>query len=240
MNIIKFPVVHALVVCLALTLLSPFSLARGDIVFATGLPVDNEIFSAGEELLAAISRRMGETIKLISIPGKRSATLLKNNEIHAELARVDEYSQKVPFAIKIPEPIIETTQYAYSLKENLPVNGWGSLKAYRSVALRGTWIIEIYMAEQQVTWVDSVSSALKFLKSGRADIFISSSVRANKFIIANDYSTIHRLEPAIHTTRDFTFFAKAYPQLARRYEAALRSIKADGVYQAILTKYDIW
>jgi ABC-type amino acid transport substrate-binding protein len=231
---------HALAIGLVFILLSPFSFAREDIVFATGLPVDNELFIAGEELLAAISMRMGETIKLISIPGKRSATLLKNNEIHAELARVDEYTQKVPFAIKVPEPIIEISQYAFSLKKNLPVNGWGSLKAYRSVALRGTWIIEMYMAGQQVTWLDSVGSALKFLRLGRADVFVSSSARADKYLISNHYdSVIHRLEPAIHVTRDYTFFAKAYPQLALRYEAALRGIKAEGIYQAILTKYGI-
>jgi polar amino acid transport system substrate-binding protein len=215
--------------------------AEEDIVFTLGLPAGNELFKAGEELLAAISLKMGATIKLISIPSKRSATLLKNNEIHAELARVSEYEKKVPFAIKVPEPIMEFSQYAYSLKPDISIDGWGSLKAYRAVALRGIWIIEIYMAEHQVTWVDSLSSAFKFLKLGRADVCIVNSMRADKFLAATDLdvSGIRRLEPAIYSAQDYTFFAPAYPQLALRYGVALRAIKADGTYQAILSKYNM-
>ncbi|MEH6450231.1 MAG: transporter substrate-binding domain-containing protein [Oleispira sp.] len=213
--------------------------AEEDIVFTLGLPAGHELFKAGEELLAAISLKMGATIKLISIPSKRSATLLKNNEIHAELARVSEYDKKVPFAIKVPEPIIEFSQYAYSLKSDISIDGWGSLKAYRAVALRGIWIIEVYMADHQVTWVDSLSSAFKFLKLGRADVCIINSMRADKFLAATDLdvSGIQRLEPAIYSAKDYTFFAPAYPQLALRYGIALRAIKADGTYQAILTKF---
>jgi polar amino acid transport system substrate-binding protein len=241
MIFVRFLAIHSLLIGLVLTLLSPISQAREDIIFVTALPADNEIFRAGEELLAAISFRMDESIKLISIPGKRSAILLKNNEIHAELARVGEYEQKVPFAIKVSEPIIEFSQYAYSLKSGIAIDGWGSLKGYRSVALRGIWIIEAYMADHQVTWVDSISSAFHFLKSGRADVGILNSLQADKFLAAADFdvSGIKRLEPAIYSSRNYTFFAAAYPQLALRYEVALRAMKADGSYQTILSKFDM-
>lgn len=238
---VRLSTIYSLFIVLFLTLSSPTSLAREDIIFVTALPADNEIFRAGEELLAAISLRMDESIKLISIPGKRSAILLNNNEIHAELARVGEYAQKVPLAIKISEPIIEFSQYAYSLKSDISIAGWDSLKAYSSVALRGIWIVEVYMADHQVTWVDSISSAFHFLKSDRADVGILNSIQADKFLAAADFdvSGIKRLEPAIYSSRNYTFFAAAYPQLALRYEAALRSMKADGSYQAILAKFDM-
>jgi polar amino acid transport system substrate-binding protein len=241
MRFFNLSMFYPLVMWLSLMLTSHVIQAEEDIVFTLGLPAGHELFKAGEELLTAISLKMGVTIKLISIPSKRSATLLKNNEIHAELARVSEYEKKVPFAIKVPEPIIEFSQYAYSLRPDISIDGWGSLKAYRAVALRGIWIIEVYMADHQVTWVDSLSSAFKFLKLGRADVCIVNSMRADKFLAATDLdvSGIRRLEPAIYSAKDYTFFAAAYPQLALRYGIALRAIKADGSYQAILSKYNM-
>jgi hypothetical protein len=239
MRFFNLSILYPLVMWLSLILTSHVAQAEDDIVFTFGLPVDHELFKAGEELLAAISNKMGRTIKLISIPAKRSAILLKNNEVHAELARADAYQNKVPFAIKVYEPIIEISQYAYSLNPDIPIDGWGSLKNYHSVALRGIWIVEVYMAGQQVTWVDSMESAFQFLKLGRADVCIVNSIRADKFLAATDLdmSAVRRIDPAVYSTLDYTFFAADYPQLALEYETALRSIKADGTYQAILTKF---
>jgi ABC-type amino acid transport substrate-binding protein len=215
--------------------------AKEDIVFASALPMESELFKAAQVLLGIISERIGENIKLIFIPGKRSAVLLKSNEIHAELARVGEYQNKVPFALKVAEPIIEASHYAYSIKHDFRVAGWGSLKPYRSVSLRGTWIVEVFMAEHNVTYVDSMLSAFQFLKSGRSDIWVTSNLRAEPFFdsVNVDKSDIKRLEPAIHTSREFTYFAKEYPDLAKRYEQALISMKKDGSYQKILSQLNM-
>ncbi len=212
---------------------------KDDILIATALPKSHEFFSLAEEVLGVIANRMGENIKLISIPGKRSASLLKNHEIHAELARIAEYKQKVPSAIKVPESIIELSRHAYSINYNFPVKGWESLKPYHAVTVRGSWIISVYMVEHQVSIVDSMRSAFQFLKSGRADIFVTSSALADSFLAATDLdvSGIVRLEPAVYTSKEYTFFAKEYSELALRFEVALRSIKEDGTYRAILEKW---
>lgn len=241
MKSIKKLIIYPFITWLFLMLPSHFTYADEEIIFAIGLPKGHELFKVGEEVLAAIASRMGQTLKLVSIPSKRSATLLKNNEIHAELVRSGEYQGKVPFAIKITEPIINIGHYAYSLKSDLLIDGWDSLKAYRSVALRGGWLIEIHMEGGQVTWVDSMRSAFQFLKKGRADICITSAIQADQFLATTDLnvSGIQRLEPAINFTRHYTYFAENYPQLASRYEAALISMKEDGTYQAILSKLRI-
>lgn len=211
--------------------------SKKEIIFATAVPIDNSLFKLGEKVLGVISDRMGEKIKLISIPGKRSAMLLKSNEIHAELARSDEYSQRVPFAIKVPEPIIEITQHAYSINHNFQVDGWESLKPYRLVSMRGSWVVEVHMTDHDISMVDSMRSAFKFLKSGRADVCIASSILAQRFLNSTklDVSNIIRLEPAVHTSKDYTFFAAGYPELASKYERALKSIKADGTYKKMLS-----
>jgi len=212
--------------------------AQEDIIVATGLPVESDLFKAAEEVLIIISDRMKREFKLISIPGKRASILLKNNEIHAEFTRVSEYAKKVPSAIKVAEPIIELSHYAYSIQKNFEVDGWGSLKPYRTVAMRGAWIIEIFMSEQNVSLMDSMDSAFKFLLSGRADIYVANSIQADMFLASENYAEqgIKRLEPAIFTSREYTFFAKGYPELAQRYELALKSMKADGSYNKILAK----
>ncbi len=227
-----------MLIWLALILFSSVSNAKEEIVFSTSLSEDHEVFALAEEMLKVISSRIGEQIKLISIPGKRSALLLKNHQIHAELARISEYAKKVPFAIKVSEPVIELSRYVYSIDHDFAVKGWASLKPYHAVTVRGSWIINIYMKEHRISKVDSMSSAFQFLKSGRADVFVSNSILADKFLAETELelSGIVRLEPAVHLSKEFTFFAEGYIDLAARYEAALRSMKDDGSYQAILAK----
>lgn len=233
-------IIYYFFVGLFLMLPSHFSQAEDDIVFSTILPENSALFKVAEEMLTEIAHRMDETIKLISVPAKRSTVLLKNNDIHAELIRIEGYEKKVPFAIKVSESLIEVAQYAYSLNQDISINGWKSLKSYHSVALRGTWAIETHMSGNNVTWVDSMGSAFKFLKLGRADILVENSLRVNHFLASTniDVSGIHRLEPAIYSAKNYTFFAQAYPALALRYEVALRAMKADGSYQAVLSKLD--
>lgn len=227
-----------MLIWLALILFSSVSNAKEEVVFSTSLSEDHEVFALAEEMLKVISSRIGEQIKLISIPGKRSALLLKNHQIHAELARISEYAEKVPFAIKVSEPVIELSRYVYSIDHDFAVKGWASLKPYHAVTVRGSWIINIYMKEHRISKVDSMSSAFQFLKSGRADVFVSNSILADKFLAETELelSGIVRLEPAVHLSKEFTFFAEGYIDLAARYEAALRSMKDDGSYQAILAK----
>lgn len=218
---------------------SVYAQSRDDILIATALPEGHEFFRLAEKVLVVIASRMGENIKLISIPGKRSASLLRSHGIHAELARIAEYKQKVPSAIKVAEPIIELSRYAYSVDYDFPVKGWDSLKPYHTVAIRGSWVIDVYMTEHRVSIVDLMSSAFQFLKSGRAEIFIGNSAVVDKFFVTTDIdvSGIVRLEPAVYTSHNYTFFAKNYPELALRYEVALRSMKEDGTYRAILEKW---
>lgn len=97
------------------------------------------------------------------------------------------------------------------------------------------------MAEHDVTYVGSMLSAFQFLKSGRSDIWVTSNLRAEPFfdLVNENKSDIKRLEPAIYISREFTYFAKDYPDLAKRYEEALISMKEDGSYQKILSQLNM-
>jgi ABC-type amino acid transport substrate-binding protein len=236
LNIIS--ILHLLTICASSLLLSSVSQAKEDIIFAVDFSSDHKLFNIGEQVLEEVSKRIGEPIKLISVPSKRSSSLLKKKEIHAELARIGEYEKRVPFAIKVEEPIIEVSQHAYSYNLDIPINSWESLRPYRIVALRGSWIVETYMPDYEVVWVGSMDAAFKFLMRGRADLFIAPSARTDMFLTSTKAHAkgIRRLEPAVHMTQDFTFFNPEYPKLAVRYEEALKAMKADGSYKSILSQ----
>jgi len=213
-------------------------LADDVITFSTLTPKSSPIFKGSEELLAIIAEKMGVEIELIFIPGKRSSFLLSTGEIHAEIARISEYSKKVPFAIKVPTPIIEIPHYAYSLTTNFKVQGWESLKPYRSVSQRGLWVISHFMQDYSVHLVDSMAAAFQFMRSGRAELCIASIITAEIAFNSPGFNRhgIIRLQPAIYVSREHTFFAQQYPELARRYNEVLIELKNDGTFDRILSK----
>ncbi len=193
-------------------------------------------FMTAQALLNAIARKMGVSIELISLPAKRITLMLRKGEIHADFSRIKEYQNDVATAIRVDEPILTLPYHAYSTTESISINGWNNLESYNIVGVRGFVFVENYLKNHKIYHVDSADTALKFLKAGRADIFIETSLVVSN-IMSNpdlDLSGIYQLEPAIQHLNSYTFFSEKYAHHVEPFNRALLEIKADDTYNKIL------
>lgn len=201
-----------------------------------GVEPDKWGYRASEQLLLAISKKLGITIELIPLPAKRATLWLKNGKIHGELGRLAIYSEVVPSAIKVPEPIITLPYYAYTNITGFMFTGLDSLKGHRIVTIRGFALANIILKDFETYQVASMMDAFEFIKANRAEFFIGNPMFAEE--ILNDKAFypagIRRLEPPVATWSSYTFFSGAFPQLAEDYHHALVELKDSGRYQKIL------
>ncbi len=199
---------------------------------------NDHVFRVGKNLLHEISKRMGVEIKLIPLPSERATYMLQHGKIHAELSRIDSYKNKVETAIKVEEPIASFPFHAYTLSQDIRIDGWDSLKPYKIVYVRGYVFPKIYLKNHNTHVVNSVKAAFAFIKSKRADLYIEEILTATSVLNSPDFDStgIKRLEPPVTFLNTYTFFSSKYSDYAKSYHNALVEIKEKGIYQKILSE----
>lgn len=215
------------------TLAEPITLVTSSIRY------DSQGFGLAKSILAEISRRTPYEFTLTELPSKRAAVEVIKGNFDGDVGRIFEFGQRHPNLIRIDEPIAELPHYAYTYTRLFPVNGWESLKPHRIAVIHGHIFAEKYMKDHKRIRAHNLEHALQLLKNNRADIFVSSPFLVEEFI-RNEQEFKHgiqRLEPAINSMKQYTYFNKGNERIAKAYSEALVAMKADGTYQEILNKY---
>ena len=209
--------------------------ADENLVIAMAGETNEHTFTIATKLVREISAKMGTPIQLLPMPAKRSTVMLKTGDIHAELSRIASYTELVPTAIRVDEPIIRVPYYVYSSTQKFEVDGWNSLRPYKIVAVSGYAFVKKYMQSHDTYDVGTVESALQFIKLKRADLFVAAPISTETFFESSEFDTegIYRLEPPVDYLNLYTFFSYKYPEYAKEYHAALVKLKDEGQYQKL-------
>ncbi|EPJ54160.1 MAG: hypothetical protein OFPI_07530 [Osedax symbiont Rs2] len=194
------------------------------------------VFRIAKRLLAEISKLSGLQLNLIYLPTKRATAMLRSGKIHAEMARIANYQQHVPDAIRITESVAGIAVHVYTVNANFKVAGWASLKPYTVLRVYG-WLYTMQNLRQHQTYtVVTPLEGFRLLEAHRADVFPLDTLSASGLLSLPEFKNtqIKRLAPPIHMLHTYTFFAAKYPLLALRYQKALIELKQLGIYQQIL------
>ena len=200
-----------------------------------GVKEESRAFKLGEKILEEISKRMGVSIKLITLPPKRATLLLKSGEIDAELSRIGAYKKTVPSATMVNEPITQISFFGYSNK-NIKYNDTESLLPYRIVAIRGLEIFKRKFKNHDISYVDSLESAFKFILADRADVLVSEAIISLPIYKAMKMKEkgVLKLKQPVMIIHTHTFFSYQHNEMPKKYEKALIEIKKDGTYDKII------
>jgi len=206
------------------------------IVSIGGVEPKSRTYKVAEELLAAISQVSGMKLKLVYLPLKRATFQLKRGGIHAEFARIANYQEHVPNAIRVIEPVAIIPVYVYTLKADFEVNGWDSLQPYKVLRVHGSLYSKKNLQKHNTQTVLTPLQAFRLLEANRADVFPLDFLSAQGILNLPEFSDtlIRRLDEPVHVLHTYTFFSTEYPKEALRFQDALIKLKESGVYKRIL------
>lgn len=203
-----------------------------------GSPPESTAYKIAQAMANDLSRRLQVNLTVVNLPGQRSIEYLKSGKIDGDWSRVDGFSKVVPGLIKVSEPMATHPFLAYSLKHNLKINGWKSLKPLRVVYLRGWKIIERELSgfHDYLHPVDDASIALSLLTANRADVFIHVPYVIEPLLKTKEfkYSGIQALRPPLDYQNVHTYLLEKHQDLAERMARALKKMKRDGSYDALV------
>jgi ABC-type amino acid transport substrate-binding protein len=202
-----------------------------NVTFALSNDDEPNVLRVSKILLNEIAKRMNVKAKVIQLPSQRMTSMLKHGQIHAEVYRVKSYKNVLPNAILIEESITELPHYAYTTNPNIVVNGWNSLLPYTHVIVRGYQFSQAKLKHHKIHEVNNIVSAFNFVKAKRADIIVSSGLLGDKIMNMPEFkhSNLIKLDTPVDYLALHTFFSAKYPELAKKYEKALKAIKKEGL-----------
>ncbi|MCP4757373.1 MAG: amino acid ABC transporter substrate-binding protein [Proteobacteria bacterium] len=199
-------------------------------------------FRITESLADAIGAHAGTKITIVALPAKRAEALLRQREIDGDWSRVDGFEKKIPGLIKISEPLASYPYIAYSVRKDIKIDGWKSLKPYRVAYLRGWKVIDFKLKpiHNKLHPVNNAEHALHFLAAGRADVFINIPFIVGELLKKDEFKNkgIIALQPPIDFLHVYIYLLPKHADLAKRMEAGLKAIKKDGTYDRLMSGAD--
>lgn len=182
-------------------------------------------------------RRIGLKGKVAVYAASKRALIHANENVDQGVAlRVKNLEQKFPNLVRVPERVIENDFVAYAQNVQLATTHWDTLKPYAVAHIHGWVIFERNLpAGQDVTTVKEAKQMFTMLDKGRTDIALYERWQGLQHI--KDLSlSAHVLEPPLASVDMFMYMHKNHAHLVDKLDHALKSMKADGTYQAIFNQ----
>lgn len=205
----------------------PFSLLAE--TFKISAPLISKQAPQFETLIIQAYQELNIQVEIIRMPAKRAlAESSKNTWVDAELARVAEAEVYLPNFIRIATPLMTAGVNSYSLKNDIDISDWQSLKNYHVVTLRGLIGITSKLKQTNIVFheTSTVEQAIKMLKMDRMDILVLPELLLNEDNLAHLASAGPLQKKTIAQFEVFHFIHKRHenlvPQLTLNLQKQLK------------------
>ena len=205
---------------------------------STGAPYANaDRTGFQDQVVAEVFERLGLKGRVEMYKASARALINANNSVDQGVAmRVKGLDQKFPNLVRVEERLISNDFVAYSKDGDIKIVDWNSLEPYVATYIHG-WVIfeRNLVAGQKKHAVKQPDQMFIMLDKGRVDLVLYE--RWQGLQRAHDTGVkvmVH--EPPLASVDMFMYVHKDHAHLAPKMAAALRDMKADGSYQAIIDR----
>ena len=184
-------------------------------------------------------RRAGLRLKLVRLPAERG--LLNANEgiDDGDLARIAGLEKNYPNLIRVPEKLMDNNYVAFTRRVKLGSANWDTLQPLSVGHIKGWKIFEQNLKPAtQITVVETPELLFTMLDKNRIDVALYESVRGLALAQQMGIKDIRILKPLLAEREMFIYLNKRHADKVPAIAAALRAIKAEGLYtRACLEKF---
>ena len=205
---------------------------------STGQPYAN---AAGtgfqDEVVAEAFKRIGLTGKVVRYKASARALINANSGVDQGVAmRVKGLEKTYPNLIRVPEVLVENEFVAYSKGRKFRTDSWSSLLPYVVAYINGWVIFERNLGQSQEKHaVKTPEQLFTMLEKGHTDVILYERWQG-LFRARQSGIKVNVHEPPLAKVNMYMYLNKEYADLVPKLAEALRSMKADGTYQAIFDR----
>jgi len=188
------------------------------------------------QISAEIFKRLDIKLSFIRLPSKRSLMHANTGIDDGNISRIKGMEKKWPNLIRVPESVMIWEFTAYSLANDVKINGWKSLNKYTIGHVRGWQIYEKKAAgAKKVIKAKDARQLFELLRSGRIDIALFERAQAPYWFNKLKY-TAKPLSPPLAVKPLYIYLNKKHANLIPKMAKVISEIKQDGTYQKIFNR----
>ncbi|WP_271270357.1 substrate-binding periplasmic protein [Aliamphritea hakodatensis] len=229
----------AMILCgLLFCIFLPPAQASQTIVLSTiqRLPISTDLQTGLADRIATEAfRRIGIQAVIKKIPARRALRDANAGLHDGDLARIAGVTHTYPNLLPVPEITWVAEIVAFSKNRQLTTPDWSSLETHRLSYIRGWVVFENNLPDTpMIDKVVSPEALFKMLKMNRADLALYEKKMGYGLLRQQQITNIHALQPALTIEPIYIYLHRKHESLIPRLANAIRAMKQDGSYQAIL------
>lgn len=199
------------------------------------------------ELVMAAAKAANIEVDLSFVPWARCEAMIKDGTAFASFpyAITDERKKTVDFS----SGIYDAPEKIFYYEGNGKNIDWTSLKDFQNSKFGGVrsyfYMDALNKNGIKVDVTNSTESAIAMLQAGRFEYLIENELVARSYInakYANDAAKFKTLAKTYYQNTSHLMVSRSYPgskELLQKFNAGLATIRQDGTYNKILTKYGL-
>ncbi len=191
----------------------------------------------GDRVVTEAFRRIGIPVRIRHLPSERALINANEGLEDGTYVRIEGLEGIYPNLVMVPEVILQAEFVVFSKKTSLPVSAWKDLAPYRVAIVRGCKI-----AEKNTTCAKSVirtrdlKTAFYLLDADKVDAVVYDRLHGKVQLNSIHLKRIHAGDRPLARQNMYLYLNRKYASLAPRAAEAIRSMKADGTFQAAVDK----
>ncbi|TVR55154.1 MAG: ABC transporter substrate-binding protein [Spirochaetaceae bacterium] len=188
-----------------------------------------------DRIFTEVFRRNGMEVLIVYSPTERSLPDVNAGVFDAEANRISGMEEQYPNLRRVPEPNMVMEFVAFS-KRPIEINGWESLRNLDIGVVRGWKILEDNISGfPNVARVPTEKELFNMLRLDRIDVALYSKLTGYALLQEMEIEGITHLTPPLATREMYLYVHAKHDGLRESLASALREIKADGTYAAIIS-----
>lgn len=193
---------------------------------------------AGDGFLDIIAgeafRRAGLRLKLVKLPAERGLVNANAGIEDGDLTRVAGMEKNYPNLVQIPEKLLDYQLVAFTRQAKPTEASWASFEPLSVGHIRGWKIYERNLTPAtHVTTVDSADQLFTMLDKNRIDVALYERWLGKALGKQMHMQNLRVVEPPLFVREMFIYLNKRHADKVPAIAAALRAIKAEGMYTRV-------
>ena len=178
-------------------------------------------------------RRAGVKLRLVKLPAERALINANLGIGDGDLNRIAGLETQYPNLISVPEKLMDFTFAAFSKDATLPAR-WDAIRARPVGYIKGWKIYEQQLAgAPNLIAAEDAGQMFRLLNRDRIDVALYERWLGLALIRQQGIKDVHTLEPPLATKEMVIYLHTRHAALVPKLAAALRAIKAEGLYQRL-------
>ena len=222
----------SLIMCLLFFTIS--SAANGVITLSCLTDPTSEV---SEKVLIEAYKRIGFNLQIRKFPAERALIESNKGTTDGEVNRVQGINKKYVNLIMVPTPVNYFEGMVFTKNLMFPIDGWDSLKPYRTVIRIGSKFAEKGTKDMEVIKVSTYSQAFHLLAIGRSDVCVASRLTGFLQIKNSNSVGIKMIEPPLTKRNLYHYLHKKNKDIIPQINASLFKMQEEGIIEKIRAQY---